>query len=61
MKGEMLGAFLLALMIFSFSVSLIPLGYFSYRSSGDIRQAREEGHRDLHGFRDLGVERNQRI
>jgi hypothetical protein len=43
MKGETLGAFLLALMIFSFSVSLIPLSYMSYGSSGEI--VRFEGKR----------------
>ncbi|GEM_PF-1592827 len=52
MKGEMLGAFLLALMIFSFSVSLIPLGYFSYRSSGDIVRL---GKKDIEIYMDFGI------
>ncbi len=52
MRGEMLGVFLLALMIFSFSVSLIPLSYLSYGSSGEIVRF---GKRDIEIYMDFGI------
>jgi len=52
MKGEILGAFLLALMIFSFSISLIPLSYLSYGSSGEIVRL---GKNDVEVHMDFGI------